>query len=300
MPSTTSCACRTLSNLRPDPLAVLLGLIVAASYGAGDFFGGLASRRTPTTSVVVPAHLLGFLLLGLLLVVDPSGHATDRDLVIGAASGVCGGIGVFLLFRGLATGRMSVVAPITAVGAAVLPVAWGLATGERPSALVLFGVLLALAAVALVARSDDPDDDVPADREWAAVGWAVGAGVGFGALFILLAETGDDAGWWPLVSARAASVVAVTVGALVARQQLRPNRPAVPAIAASGVLDVTANAVYLLAVRQGLLSLVAVLSSLYPAGTVLLARVVLKERLVKAQLVGLAFALAGVACIAIG
>jgi len=233
-------------------------------------------------------------------VVDPTGHATDRDLAIGAASGVCGGIGVFLLFRGLATGRMSVVAPITAVGAAVLPVGWGLATGERPSVVVLLGVVLALAAVALVARSDDPDDDVPAERELAAVGWAVGAGVAFGALFILLAETSDDAGWWPLVSARVAAVAALTIGAVVARQPMRPNRPAVPAIAASGVLDVTANAVYLLAVRRGLLSLVAVLSALYPAGTVLLARVVLKERLVKAQVVGLALALVGVACIAIG
>lgn len=275
-------------------------MIVAASYGAGDFFGGLAARKTPTTSVVVPAQLLGLLLLGVVVLIDPTGHATDRDLAIGAAAGLCGGVGVFLLFRGLATGRMSVVAPITAVGAAVLPVAWGLASGERPSALVLAGVALALVAVALVARADDPDAEARAAGGTAAVAWAVGAGVAFGTLFILLAETSDDAGWWPLVSARVAAVGALTIGTVVARRPLRPNRPAVPAIVASGVLDVTANAVYLLAVRQGLLSLVAVLSSLYPAGTVLLARVVLKERLVTAQVVGLALALVGVVCIAVG
>jgi drug/metabolite transporter (DMT)-like permease len=275
-------------------------LIVAASYGAGDFFGGLAARKTTTTSVVVPAQFLGMLLLGIVVLVDPTGHATDRDLAIGAAAGLCGGVGVFLLFRGLATGRMSVVAPITAVGAAVLPVAWGLASGERPSALVLAGVALALVAVALVARADDPDAEARAAGGTAAVAWAVGAGVAFGTLFVLLAETSDDAGWWPLVSARVAAVGALTIGTVVARRPLRPNRPAVPAIAASGVLDVTANAVYLLAVRQGLLSLVAVLSSLYPAGTVLLARVVLKERLVTAQVVGLALALVGVVCIAVG
>lgn len=275
-------------------------MIVAASYGAGDFFGGLAARKTTTTSVVVPAQFLGMLLLGIVVLVDPTGHATDRDLAIGAAAGLCGGVGVFLLFRGLATGRMSVVAPITAVGAAVLPVAWGLASGERPSALVLAGVALALVAVALVARADDPDAEARAAGGTAAVAWAVGAGVAFGTLFVLLAETSDDAGWWPLVSARVAAVGALTIGTVVARRPLRPNRPAVPAIAASGVLDVTANAVYLLAVRQGLLSLVAVLSSLYPAGTVLLARVVLKERLVTAQVVGLALALVGVVCIAVG
>lgn len=232
------------------------------------------------------------------MVVAPGGELTARDLRFGAAAGVCGGIGVFLLFRGLATGRMSVVAPITAVGAAVIPVAWGLATGERLSLVVLAGVLLSVAAVTLIAREDDEDDEPTGTHT--AIGWAVGAGTGFGALFVLLAQTGDDAGWWPLVGARTAAIAVVGGGGLLGRRALVPQRDAIPYVAASGVLDVTANALYLLAVRRGLLSLVAVLSSLYPAGTVMLARAVLGERLMRAQVVGLGTALGGVVLIAAG
>lgn len=280
-------------------MAVLLGLIVAVSYGAGDFFGGLAAKRTPATSVVVWAQLLGLVLLGALMVVAPSGEATTRDLVIGAAAGACGGIGVFLLFRGLAAGRMSVVAPITAVGAAVLPVVWGLATGERPGALVLAGVVAALAAVVLVARADHDDDGEPG-AAGSGVGWAIGAGVAFGGLFILFTQAGDDAGWWPLLTARLAAATVVAVGATAARQAIVPTRDSVRLVIASGVLDVAANATYLLAVRRGLLSLVAVLSSLYPVVTVLLARIVLGERLVRTQIYGLGLGAAGVLLIATG
>ena len=280
-------------------MAVLLGLIVAVSYGAGDFFGGLAAKRTPATSVVVWAQLLGLVLLGALMVVAPSGEATSRDLVIGAAAGTCGGIGVFLLFRGLATGRMSVVAPITAVGAAVLPVAWGLATGERPGVLVLVGVVAALVAVVLVARADHDDDGEPG-MAGSGVGWAIGAGVAFGSLFILFSEAGDGAGWWPLLTARLAGATVVAVGATAARQAIVPTRDSIRLVIAAGVLDVVANATYLLAVRRGLLSLVAVLSSLYPVVTVLLARIVLGERLVRVQVYGLAMGATGVLLIATG
>lgn len=271
---------------------------MAASYGAADFFGGLAARRTPATSVVVPAQALGLVVLGALVALAPSGHPTARDLGFGALAGACGGTGVFLLFRGLATGRMSVVAPITAVGAAVLPVAWGLATGERLSLLVLLGVVLSLVAVVLIAREPDArGEDEPATE---AVGWAVGAGVGFGALFILLAQTNDDAGWWPLVGARVAAITVIGTGAVLTCSAIAPRRDAVADTAASGLLDVTANVLYLLAVRRGLLSLVAVLSSLYPAGTVLLARAVLHERIARMQAVGLGTALGGVVLIAAG
>jgi drug/metabolite transporter (DMT)-like permease len=250
--------------------------------------------------VVVTAQLLGLAMLGALLVVAPSGDPTTRDLVVGAASGVCGGIGVFLLFRGLAAGRMSVVAPITAVGAAVLPVGWGLATGERPSPLVLVGVALALVAVVLVARSDDPVEQTEAPDPHGGVRWAVGSGVAFGALFILLAEAGHNAGWWPLVTSRVAAASLVTVLALATKQALVPEPDARAHVAGSAVFDVTANAVYLLAVRRGLLSLVAVLSALYPAVTVLLARVLLGERLVRTQVYGLSMAAIGVLLIATG
>lgn len=280
-------------------MAVFLGLIVAVSYGAGDFFGGLAAKRTPTTSVVVWAQLVGLVVLGALMAVAPSGEATTHDLAIGAAAGACGGIGVFLLFRGLATGRMSVVAPITAVGAAVLPVVWGLASGERPGGLVLVGVVVALTAVVLVASADHGDDG-HVDAPGSGVGWAVGAGVAFGALFILFAQASADAGWWPLLTARLAAASVVALGAVAARQAIVPTPESVRLVIACGVLDITANATYLLAVRRGLLALVAVLSSLYPVVTVLLARVVLCERLVRTQVAGLALALVGVVLIATG
>lgn len=235
-------------------------------------------------------------MLGALLVVAPSGHLTSSGFGFGAAAGAFGGVGVFLLFRGLATGRMSVVAPITAVGAAVLPVAWGLLTGERLSALVLTGVVLALAAIVLIAREEDEG----AGSTRAALVSAVGSGIAFGALFILLAQAGDDAGWWPLVGARLAAIVVIGAVAVVSKAAVVPRREAAPAVAACGVLDVTANALYLLAVRRGLLSLVAVLSSLYPAGTVLLARLVLGERLLRVQIAGLGLAFGGVVLIAAG
>ena len=249
--------------------------------------------------MVVPAQLLGLVVLGALLVVAPSGELTARDLRFGAAAGAFGGIGVFLLFRGLATGRMSVVAPITAVGAAVLPAAWGLSTGEHVSEIVVVGIVLAVVAVALISREDD-EAGSSIHAAPAAIAWAVGAGVAFGSLFILLAQTGDDAGWWPLVGARFAAIAVIGGAAVVTRSSLVPRRDAVPAVVASGILDVTANALYLLAVRRGLLSLVAVLSALYPAGTVLLARVVLREHLIRVQVAGLGMALGGVVLIAAG
>ena len=282
-------------------MAVVLGLLTAVAYGAADFFGGLSSRRSSVAAVVVCSQATSIVLLGLLVAVAPGEPPLLRDVTYGAIAGVIGCAGLVLLYRGLAVGRMSVVAPITAVGAAVLPVAWGLSQGERPSAAALAGVGLALVAVVFVSRS--PEGEAVVER--AAGGrielvLALGAGCAFGVVFILLGSTSDDAGFWPLVGARPVSVVVLAVGALVMRQELRPRREDGPMVAITGVLDISANALYLVAIRSGLLSLVAVLGSLYPAMTVVLARVVLHERLTRGQLLGLALAAAGVALIAAG
>ena len=282
-------------------MAVVLGLLTAVAYGAGDFFGGLASRRSPVASVVVCSQAVSILFLVVLVAADPGEGPVGGDLAYGAAAGVVGCGGLVLLYRGLAVGRMSVVAPITAVGAAVLPVAWGLGEGERPSAAALGGVVLALLAVVLVSRAPEGEEVV----ERAAGGrtellLALGAGCAFGVVFILLGSTSEDAGFWPLVGARPVSVAVLTLGSLALRQELRPRREDAAMVAATGVLDIGANALYLVALRSGLLSLVAVLSSLYPAMTVLLARVVLRERLTRGQIVGLAMAAAGVTLIAAG
>ena len=286
-------------------MAVILGLLVAAAYGSGDFFGGLSSKKASVTAVVVLSQSMGLPWLAVL-VVAAGGEATTRVLLLGGAAGAVGGVGLVCLYRGLSIGRMSVVAPITAVGAALVPAAWGLVQGERPGVPALVGIVLAIVAVGFISRTGDEAVDgshapEPSDaRPYLLL--AVVAGIAFGTVFVLLAETGDDAGFWPLVAARVTSITLLTIGGLAAKQSFSTGgggRALLP-IAAAGILDMTANAIYLLAGRRGLLALVAVLSSLYPASTVLLARLVLKERLLGLQVAGLGLAAAGVTLIATG
>ena len=276
-------------------MAVVLGLAVALSYGTADFFGGLASKRSPTAGVVLFSQLLGLAAI-LAISVLTADVAPGRDLALGAAAGLLGCCGLVALYRGLASGRMSVVAPITAAGAAIVPVVWGLATGERPSPPAWVGVVLAIVAIVLVSRPAEDDGE----QATAGVPIAIAAGAAFGIVFVLLGETSDDAGLWPLVAGRAASTTAMLIVAAVTQMALRPHPADARTIAGAGVFDVTANALYLVASRRGLLSLVAVLSSLYPAATVVLARVVLGERIGPMQRIGLVAAAAGVVLIATG
>jgi drug/metabolite transporter (DMT)-like permease len=282
-------------------MAVFLGLAVAAAYGAADFCGGLASKRATAWSVVLVVQYIGLAGVAVLLIADRGASPDGADLVFGAIASTVGIAGVGLLYLGLARGPMGVVAPITAVGAAIVPVAWGLVDGERPGVVALLGVVVALVAVVLIAgASGGGSSTTPPVLARSTLGLSITAGLAFGMVFVLLSKTGNDAGFWPLLSGRIASTAVLLVVLLLVRGPILP-RGAPPAIVvAAGVLDVSANALFLLAAREGLLSLVAVLSSLYPASTVVLARVVLHERLVRTQLVGLALALAGVALIATG
>lgn len=287
------------------PAYIVLALAAAASWGASDFLGGVTGRRSPGVSVAFASQLLG---LAALLVVAPAVPASVGvgDLAWGVGAGIGGAAGVALLYHGLTVGLMSVVAPITAVGAACLPVVFGLATGERPPLGALLGVVLALGAVALLCgfpalsgspgAPADPGGSGGSNRGGLLAG--AGAGVGFGVFFICLGRAGAGAGLWPLVGARACSVS--LLGAVV----LTTGRPLLPRAAGAGIvlvglLDVLANVCYLLAVRRGLLSIVALLASLYPAATLLLARLVLRERLSHAQGVGLAGAGGAVLLIAL-
>jgi drug/metabolite transporter (DMT)-like permease len=294
-------------------MALVLGLLVALTYGSGDFFGGLAAKRAPTTAVIIGSFALGSVGIGVVTVawgaVGTLPHAEGRDLAIGAAVGVLGPLGLGLLYRGLATGRMSVVAPITAVIAAIVPLAWGLAAGERPSAVALVGVAVALVAVALISGAPTHEDhpaDAPDPPILGVIGPAAVSGLAFGAIFVLLGQASDHAGLWPLVVARpVAAAISVAAALVLARRagvgaSSRIVAPAAawPYVVGAGVLDVSANGLYLAATNRGLLSIVAVLSSLYPAATVIGARVVLGERLHRLQLAGLALALAGVAAMA--
>jgi drug/metabolite transporter (DMT)-like permease len=275
-------------------IAVILATACAVVYGTADFFGGLAAKRTQVLSVVMLSQIAGLaLILGLLPLLP--GVFSDRALLWGLAAGLSGAAGLALFYRALATGVMSVVAPTTAVTSATLPVVFGLATGERPGFWALVGVTLALGSVLLVSQDGSPGGRA----SFTALLTSLAAGAGFGGFFILLAMAPADAGLWPLVGARLSSVTAVVLAAAATRRSLRPHPGSLRIIVAAGVLDMAANVLFLLAQRQGLLSLVAVLVSLYPASTLLLARQVLGERLRGIQVTGVACALGAVALIAV-
>ena len=283
-------------------MAVILGLCAALTYGASDFLGGLVTRRTDVLGVVVWSQVAGS---SLLLLVFPfvDSPAPSRDTLIwGLLAGLSGGAGVTLFYRALALGTMSVIAPITAVEAASVPVLFGLVTGERPPLLATIGVVLALGAVGLVSAAPDPEGRKVRTRSGlleSGLLHALGAGLGFGFFFIFLKEAGTGAGLWPLVIARGASLTLALILALSLRRSIRPAPGTWPTIVAAGVLDVAANRFYLAASREGLLSIVAVLTSLYPASTVILARTFLGERLARPQLAGLGLAVFGVVFIAL-
>lgn len=274
---------------------ILLGLGSALAYGAADFFGGMTNRRAPLAAVVAWSQLVGLAALLPIAVMVGDQALTAQSALWGALAGFAGSAGVALLYHGLSVGRMSTVAPLAGVMAAGLPFTWGVVTGERPSAVALVGVALALVAIVLVSRADGAD--VLANRRGAFAG--LGAGGAFGCMYVLLAAAGPGAGLWPVVMARLVAVIAVAFTATVAHQSLRPPTAAYAGVAITGVLDMTANVLYLFAARAALVALAAVLASLYPAATILLARVVLRERLKTAQKIGLLAAGVGVVLIAL-
>jgi drug/metabolite transporter (DMT)-like permease len=274
--------------------AVILATACAVVYGTADFFGGLATRRSRVLAVVALSQLAGLALILALLPALP-GLFSGGALAWGLGAGLSGAAGLVLFYRALANGVMSVVAPTTAVTSAALPVMYGLARGERPAPLALAGVVLALGSVLLVSQ----DRTAAKGGSKGSVLTALAAGAGFGGFFILLDIAPDGAGLWPLVGARVSSISLVVVLALATRRALRPSSGSLSIILAAGVLDMVANVLYLLAKQQGLLSLVVVLVSLYPASTLLLARHVLGERLHAIQVTGVACALGAVALIAV-
>jgi drug/metabolite transporter (DMT)-like permease len=284
-------------------MAILLALAAAATYGGADFLGGLVTKRARVLPVVLLSQLSGAVLLVILFPFSGSGALDAGAVGWGLASGVAGAVGVVLLYQGLARGRMVVVAPITAVEAASVPVLFGLVTGERPGGLAIAGVVVALVAVGLVSRAPE-EGERPGGRgilgSGSGVAEALGAGLAFGAFFILLKQAGTNSGLWPLVGARISSVAVVGVASMVTRPSFKTDLRTGMGIVGSGLLDLVANFLYLLASRRGLLSLVAVLTSMYPASTVLLARMVLGERLRLSQVAGLVLAAAGVLLIATG
>jgi drug/metabolite transporter (DMT)-like permease len=274
-----------------------LGIGSALAWGVADFCGGLAARRSRAVSVLAIAFPLGLVLVSLLSLALRE-QPDLAEVVWGGASGIASGVGLLLLYAGLALGPMNVVAPVSAVTSAVVPVAAGLAMGEQPGAIVLVGVGLTVVAGVLIGLEPPEAAEPTPSAGGRGVLTAVGAGLGIGMSLVLLEQADPaTASLWTVASNRLTASVTVLGVALLLGASLAPSREARPLAMMAGVADAAANCLYFLALRTGLLSVVGVLTALYPAGTVLLARVVLKERLHPPQIAGLA--LAGVALVMI-
>jgi drug/metabolite transporter (DMT)-like permease len=281
-------------------LAVTLALLAAVSYGIGDFVGGVAGRRCPPALIPVAVQIVG-VVAAVVGAVALGGTLTPQALAWGALSGVGSGIGNVCLLRGLAVGRMSVVAPVSAVITAALPAVVGLASGDRLAVWGWAGIVLALPAVALASWSGREGGFSMSD-----VAYGLAAGVGFAMLFVALDRAGPDAGAWPLVPGQLVALLLVLVVALAPIVRLRRSRQPLQIAGvlrwggAAGLLGAAANLMFLIATGKGQLTVSAVLAGLYPAITVTLAAVILHERLNRSQQAGLVSAGAAIVLIVTG
>lgn len=268
-----------------------LSLLAGVSWGGGDFSGGLAAKRASVFRVVAIAHACG--LLAMLAMVRVTGESVPprSDLLWGAFAGLAGALGIAALYKALAIGRMGVVAPVASVVSGVLPVLFSLRVEGMPDRIQLFGFALALVSIWLVAR---PNEFVDSHR---GLGLAVLAGFMFGLFLIGGRQAGHHGVFWPLVSARVASTTLMFTIVAIAPRDTRPLRAVLWPMVLSGLLDSAGNALFIAATRHGRLDVATVLSSLYPATTVILARVLLKEQMSVTQVAGIVGALVSVALI---
>ena len=277
-------------------MSPFFALGASLSYGVADFVGALAARRASALTVTLGMQTVGLLVLLPFLPFLP-GRPSAAAIVIGAVSGAAGTAGLVIYLRAMAIGPIGVVSPLAAVSGAAVPVAWGaFVLGDELSSLQTFGVLLALVSVVVVAWV--PGSAVGAADVRGVIG-GLASGVLFGGFFIALDATPADSGMWPLVGARVASAIGVL---LLLRLVSRPVHPgaALPQILLAGTMDMSANVLFLLATRGGLLSISALLSSLYPVVALLLARRLLKERLNPVQGSGVVGALVAMSLLVAG
>ncbi|MEC7909464.1 MAG: DMT family transporter [Actinomycetota bacterium] len=274
-------------------MVTFLALAAAVLAGTGDFFGGKATKKTNVVSVLAISHFLGLIII-LILAPLMADEFTSKDFFLGVLASSFGLCGLTLLYRGLAKGPMAIVAPITAVACAALPVIWGLLSGEKLSAVQIAGVFVGLLAIFLVSWT-------PGERKaikGSLVLEALVAGLSFGAFFIVIDGTSETTAPWPVVGSRVFSVLVIFLFVIIGRRNIKPEKNSTPFIVGAGFFDTLANVVLLAALNKGLLSLVSVLASFYPAVTVLLARFFLKEMMLKNQIIGLALGLTSIALLA--
>jgi drug/metabolite transporter (DMT)-like permease len=267
------------------------GIGAAASWGAGDFCGGVAAKQASVYRVVVGSQMFGAAALTALALLSREQVPSIRSLGWCGLAGLAGAIGLLALYRALADGRMGMAAPVSGVLSAAVPVLAGAGLDGAPGVWTLIGFGLALIAVWLVSRTDQ------AVFAWRGLGLPIAAGLGFGCFIVIISRASEGVVYWPLVAARAASVSVLMLTALATRQPWRPGGRGLPVVIAAGLFDAGGNACLVFAAHAGRMDVAAVLSSLYPASTVLLAWMILKEHVNRWQLAGLLVALAAIAMI---
>jgi drug/metabolite transporter (DMT)-like permease len=272
-----------------------LSLSAAVSWGAADFCGGIAAKSANAFAVVVVAHGTGLIFMLALAVAFGEPVAGWRAVLWGAAAGLVGGIGLAAFYHSLAVGTMGINAPLSAVITATLPLIFSFLIEGYPGFIRIVGFVLALISIWVIAARPG---GAPGQRQ-KGVGLAIVAGIGFGGFLLLMKVAGSAGVFWPLASARAASLLLMITILLLSAGQWNLGRGALPYMVVAGILDSGANALYVAAAQHGRLDSAAVLSSLYPVSTVVLARLVLKERLSPMQSLGMAVALVAVVLISL-
>ncbi len=264
---------------------IIFGLAASLFWGSGDFSGGLASRRDNASSVVLGAYSVGFVLLVLLALIWKEAFPSPIDILWGGLSGISGALGLIAFYSALSIGRMGIIAPVSAVLTAGIPVLFSAYTQGLPTLLQVGGFVLALFAIGLVSRPERTKGRPKG------IGLALLAGCGFGCFFVLISRVNPSATFWPLAVARLTSVLVLLVVIGIRRQQVLPKKTVTVLVILAGVLDALGNAFFVLAAHAGRLDVAAILSSLYPAATVVLAALVLRERMTHIQTLGILLAL---------
>jgi drug/metabolite transporter (DMT)-like permease len=271
--------------------AAAFALMAAACWGGGDFIGGLATRRSGSFRAVLVIFSVGLLALLLVAFVRAEPIPSFADLAWGALAGLLGLLGVGFLFRGFATGRMAIVAPVSAVLATAIPVIFNAFTAGLPGQVQLLGFAVAFGGIVLLSRPEGQGGRP------GGLGLAVLAGLSFGGFFITLDQISESAVFWPLVAGRVAACAVMFAVVMLRRQQLRLYQSPLRLLTLAGVLDVSGNLFFLLAVQTGRLDVTAVLGSLYPAVTAILARLILREDMTRHQVIGVGAALLAIVLI---
>ncbi len=279
-------------------MSVILAVFSALMYGCGDFAGGAASRKNSPFTVVLFSQIFGTAAALIAAPLLGARSLVPADFLFGALAGLFGSFGLLVLYQGIAKTPVAVVSPVSAVVGALVPMAFGLMIGENPSAVVWIGSGLCIPAIVLLSYEKSGTLDSIGVRK--GIVYGVLAGLGFGGFFIAISRSAPGAGLWPLIAARCTSMTAVFLVSLFKKNPLKPVSGSIGLVILAGLFDMGANITFMLAAQRDILILVSVLTSLYPAPTVLLARIFFGQRMGGQRVAGLLFALAGIACISVG